>query len=1254
MQSLSPQDRIDGRFVLEKLLSQGGVGSVWRAKQEPHGRLVALKLLRPEMAGLPHLRRRFAREARAASRLRHGNIAAVYEYGVDDFGRMFMSMELIDGYPLSRLIERGLSLEHVLILIEQVLAGLAHAHARGVVHRDLKPANIIVSGTNLPKHPGNAMIIDFGIATLLFDSGDGRDTEHGEVVGTPRYMSPEQASGVRTLTPRADLYNVGLLLYEFITGYPPFGEQKGLAVMSMHVHEPVPEMVPRKGLVIWPELRDFVMKALEKQPGDRWASATDMRVALQRLLEVARQDPQAQHAPQPLPPVSGKSARTLEESIVGRPVALSSDFIESEDGRFDLTLAGGFSSVFSPDVENENVYSENSESGEIASFQRIPFVGRPKERSFLRKLVLHVVAGKGGKLVILEGEAGVGKTRLTMWVKEKAEEHGLLHGHIGAFTRGSTGGLRGLQEVLESMFATRGLTRADVYSRVFQMLESWGQIAREDAQAITDFLRPSDFSESPMRDSRNLPGSPQLLYAAVTRAFELAALQEPRLIIFDDIHWAGAELADFFDYLAVELRHRSVPLMVIATARTEDMAENPQLENRLNALSRYTGETVERLALDRLQRASGFRLIKALLPVDDVLTDIVFERSGGNPLHLLLLLRYLQNEGLLEWSGDQWRARSVEDVRQAVPPSLADLFRVRIQQIEERYQTGNRLSELLHRAAVAGSRFGYDVLREMIQIEGNPTLEASFDKDLDRLLSEGLIAESHTRRDDWFTFSHALVRDYFLRDAGGPRNIRRLHKLAAQAMETVFGRSADTFALEIGTHWRAARVPEQALRWFLIAAETAQRSFMLRQASEAYEISLELMEAILGRDSVSKSNNQVLQDAESLPLAGGNLFAEYLETLVTLGDLYEGFGEFKPAENAYRKVVREVTKVGIENCENGRKSVSKSWLGLGHVAWQRGDFEAAEWAFQRVRELISDRAELYEIDESAGRGLARVAWHRGDYGQARVLAATSLVAAKVRGDSDGHAESLWLLGEIARMLGHGGDARRFYMESLTIYRAEELPAGIARNLLSMAQLARYQKNFVEAAQLYRQALGRYESRGDRRGQGHCYNGLGDVARFEKRFDDARKNYGRALDIYQGIGARYDVAVVYANLGLTAISLVDIEGAQKFISAARDIVADDDYPYLLAGIEYNLALVEALLGQDEESSVTLEKVLALARRYPIADLDYAQPLEQLGRLRADAGSSQEAITLWEKAGDIYRDLDLHDDYERIQAFIRNLK
>ncbi|MBA2664705.1 MAG: tetratricopeptide repeat protein [Bradymonadaceae bacterium] len=1220
MPSSVAKEIIDGRFVLDEVLSQGGVGTIWRATQLPHGRQVALKLLRAEVASLAHLRRRFAREARAASRLHHGNIAAVYEYGVDDSGRMFMSMELIDGDPLTCLVETGISLFQVLQLSDQLLAGLAHAHARGVVHRDLKPANIVVAGSELPERLGKPMIVDFGIAALLFDKGDGRDTEHGEVVGTPRYMSPEQAGGERTLTPRSDLYNVGLLVYELLTGRPPYGEHKGLAVMSLHVHEAVPPMIPRPDLPIWKELHDFVMKALEKQPANRWASAVEMRAALKPLLARAQSDPQAHRAPRPMPAEPDARPGTLEENIVSQPLDAHT-------------------------IPDMPMVWDAPEATAVASFQRIPFVGRPRERAWLMDMVQRVRRTARGSLVIIDGEAGVGKTRLTMWFKEQVEEQGLLQGHIGAFTRGSNGGLRGLQEVLASMFATRGLTREAVFARVTDRLEAWGQAPREDAQTITDFLRPAGRAG----DARSALASPQVLYAAVARAFELASRAKPQLVILDDIHWAGAELADFLDFLAVELRHRAVPMMVIATARTEDLAENVALASRLNGLSRYVGETVERIPLGRLKRASGNQLVNALLPVDEALTDIVFERSGGNPLHLLLLLRYLRNEGLLEWDGSSWCARDVEAVRDAVPPSLADLFRVRIQQVEERYGTGRRLSELLHRAAVAGSRFAYDVLNAMVAIEGDRDRIAHFDEDLDRLLSEGLIVESPERRDDWYSFSHALVRDYVLRDAGGPRSVRKVHKLAAKAMEQVLPRAADNHALEIAAHWHAARVPEQALSWYRKAASAARSSFMLRQASEAYEICLELMESMLGIDSATGELGSALK-AEG----AASLVAEYLETLVALGDLYEGFGDFPRAENAYRRIVRLVAWMGAERRADGLGALSQSWLGLGHVAWQRGDFEAAHWAFERVRELIAGDASLHETDEDAARGLARVAWHRGDYEQARALATAALGSAALRNDDDGRAESLWLLGEIARMLGHGEEAFEFYKESLALYRLEELPIGIARNLLSMAQLARYQKNFAEAARLYREALGRYESLGDRRGAGHCYNGLGDVARFESRFSEARKNYDRALDIYQGIGAQYDVAVVNANLGLTALSLADFEGARRFISSARDIIAADDYPYLSAGIEYNLALVEALRGQDEESSVILEKVLDLSERIPIADLDYAQPLEQLARLRAAAGSWQQALTLWEKARDIYRELDLLEDLARVEACIRSVR
>lgn len=186
---------IHGRYRLIEQVSQGGVGTIWRAWQQQTGGEVALKLLRPEMSSLPHLRRRFAREARAASRLSHPNIAQVFDFGVDDTGRMFIAMELIEGDPVNRCIETGMSTLNVVLLADSLLAGLAHAHAKGVIHRDLKPSNILLAGSALPEEMGVPKLVDFGIAKVSFESSDTPETNHGEVVGTPRYMSPEQASG---------------------------------------------------------------------------------------------------------------------------------------------------------------------------------------------------------------------------------------------------------------------------------------------------------------------------------------------------------------------------------------------------------------------------------------------------------------------------------------------------------------------------------------------------------------------------------------------------------------------------------------------------------------------------------------------------------------------------------------------------------------------------------------------------------------------------------------------------------------------------------------------------------------------------------------------------------------------------------------------------------------------------------------------------------------------------------------------------
>ena len=424
---------------------------------------------------------------------------------------------------------------------------------------------------------------------------------------------------------------------------------------------------------------------------------------------------------------------------------------------------------------------------------------------------------------------------------------------------------------------------------------------------------------------------------------------------------------------------------------------------------------------------------------------------------------------------------------------------------------------------------------------------------------------------------------------------------------------------------------------------------MLRQSADAYGRCIELMDRKLGVSGQTASELPAIDDVERFEDAGVDRH-DYLDMLTGSADLQEGFGDFERAERMYRRVVRMVGKAENEQGKKVRRALGSSWLGLGHIAWQRGDFEAAEWAFDKARTIASSSDALVSLDDDAARGLARVFWHRGEYDRAEDLAEQALESARAQEDVEAEAEALWILGEVARLRGDGAQAHDLYERSAELARSVDSPVALVRNLLSMAQLARYKKSFGEATDLYRRALRLHENLGDRRGAGKCYNGLGDIARFERRYVDAQKHYTRALDIYQSIGAEYDVAVVYTNLGLTAVSLDEFQAADRYLSAALSMVTGEEYPYLLAGIEFNRALVKWFLGEQQGSRSLLGKALERAERFPIPDLDYAEPLERLGSLYHADGDLWWAKRSWEHAESIYRELGLDDDVERVQEKI----
>ena len=291
---------LDGRYQLGSLLGVGGMASVYLATDRVLDRPVAVKVLSPSDAQDPLFVERFRREARAAARLSHPNIVAVFDSG-SDADQPYLVMEYVPGQSLAQLLHRQgrLAPGRAVELAIQVCAALAAAHVQGLVHRDIKPANVLVG------EDGQVQVTDFGIvkasaATTL--------TGTGTVLGTAAYLSPEQAQG-HPVDARSDLYGLGCVLYELLCGSPPFGsgaDRSLVAVATRHVREP-PEPPSLRNPQVDPALDAVVLTALAKDPAQRYQSATDMQEALQGVLAG---DAAAAVATEPFPEPLGRPGAT--------------------------------------------------------------------------------------------------------------------------------------------------------------------------------------------------------------------------------------------------------------------------------------------------------------------------------------------------------------------------------------------------------------------------------------------------------------------------------------------------------------------------------------------------------------------------------------------------------------------------------------------------------------------------------------------------------------------------------------------------------------------------------------------------------------------------------------------------------------------------------------------------------------------------------------------------------------------------------
>jgi tRNA A-37 threonylcarbamoyl transferase component Bud32 len=281
-----------GSYRITDRLGQGGMGAVFRARHELIGKPAAIKVLRSELCRSAEIVDRLFKEARAASAIHHPGIVEVFDFGYHADGRAYLVMELLDGEPLAaRLARTGCDPHTAAVIARGIASVLAAAHAQGIVHRDLKPDNVFLVPD--PDVPGGERpkILDFGIAKLADDGGRRTArTQTGALIGTPSYMAPEQARAAGAIDHRADLYSLGCVLYELLTGAPPFVAEGAGEVIAMHLFtEPEPPSARRPGIA--PALDAITLRLLAKEPEARYQHAGEVVDALTAAIALTERMP---------------------------------------------------------------------------------------------------------------------------------------------------------------------------------------------------------------------------------------------------------------------------------------------------------------------------------------------------------------------------------------------------------------------------------------------------------------------------------------------------------------------------------------------------------------------------------------------------------------------------------------------------------------------------------------------------------------------------------------------------------------------------------------------------------------------------------------------------------------------------------------------------------------------------------------------------------------------------------------------------
>jgi len=1028
-----------GRFELDAIIGEGGMGTVWRGRHLPDGAPIALKLIRPSVSWGGQARQMFAREVRAVASLHHPAIVHVLDLGEIDnptagvsggylpAGAPWMVMELCSGGTLSQ--HRGnIGWPRLRPVLLRLLDALAHAHARGVIHRDIKPGNVLL-GTGLDQRAG-LKLTDFGIARVQ-DAGAGDPTEaEGTFAGSPSYCSPEQLMGdQRSIGPWTDLYSVGCLTWCLATGEPPFGSRLPLGkLVAAHVGGRLPTFEPLDPVP--PAFVDWLHSMLARRPEDRFQSAADAAWALRELAPLEAEE----ELPPDVAPVgaaqglqtrtrlrskgltfateaftsSGQNTR-VDVTALARTAA--SQFLEIEAARSGSGLGPGPAAARGRPPLPEDWRRLDSPAplkllgaglGLYAS-RTVPLVGREAERDRIWGALHDVVREGTARCVVVQGPSGVGKSRLVRWMGERAEELGVAS-VVSAVHGSPAGPADGLAPMVARWMRLTGRRGSGLVRGVLKFLRARGDDDRYLASALSELVEPG--SSTALDSSVRVDlGQARQRWHALSALLDVASQDRPVLLWLDDVQWAPDALGLAGHLLARRnLDRRQV--LIVATVRPELLEPESVEADRLEELLELDG--VDSLDLGPLLGEAQRRLVEELLHLDESLAADVVDRTAGNPLFALQLVGDWVRRGVLQPGRGGFVP--APEASLDIPDDIHHLWRARFKAALD--PLGMEARVATETAAALGAQVDPELWARATG-RGRAELGAV----ADTLLAHGLA----TATEEGWAFTHGMARESAVRSARDHDRATSIHSRCADALAD----RADPASLaQRGRHllaggrpaeacddlWTAVRALERRgdaaeARALLEALETALRQRGDEVASpDVLRCRLQSvsLDRLLGRRDLDVALEALIHDAREAEVVDVQVGAE-----TQMGRVLRDGGHLQEGTRMLREAHRRGSVHGLV------KPTAQAALGLAWALTLSGEYDEAASLFSEAAGLHAQGGELAGLAR-AHLGLAEVHKFRRRFTEGRAAAVAGLEAAEAAGDTLAIADACAHLATVER------------------------------------------------------------------------------------------------------------------------------------------------------------------------------------------------------------------------------------------------